>query len=109
MLDGHFLYNIELDRRFKQPHYFRAVVCLAQRPHQFHGDGLGGHVAGLQYAGQLAHGAPHLVNGKVADAVPHTEPQRGASERNRRLRRLLARRSAGAVLEPLGGDCAVLP
>ena len=24
-----------------------------------------------------------------ADAVPHTEPQRGASERNRRLRRLL--------------------
>ena len=44
-----------------------------------------------------------------ADAVPHTEPQRGASERNRRLRRLLARRSAGAVLEPLGGNCAVLP
>ena len=35
-----------------------------------------------------------------ADAVPHTEPQRGASERNRRLRRLLARRSAGAVLKP---------
>ena len=44
-----------------------------------------------------------------ADAVPHTEPQRGASERNRRLRRLLARRSAGAVLKPLGGNCAVLP
>ena len=44
-----------------------------------------------------------------ADAVPHTEPQRGASERNRRLRRLLARRSAGAVLEPSGGNCAVLP
>ena len=44
-----------------------------------------------------------------ADAVPHTEPQRGASERNRRLRRLLARRSAGAVLMPLGGNCAVLP
>ena len=35
-----------------------------------------------------------------ADAVPHTEPQRGASERNRRLRRLLARRSAEAVLKP---------
>ncbi len=33
----------------------------------------------------------------------------GASERNRRLRRLLARRSAGAVLKPLGGNCAVLP
>ena len=44
-----------------------------------------------------------------ADAVPHTEPQRGASERNRRLRRLLARRSAGAVLKPSGGNCAVLP
>ena len=44
-----------------------------------------------------------------ADAVPHTEPQRGASERNRRLRRLLARRSAGAVLKPQGGNCAVLP
>ena len=44
-----------------------------------------------------------------ADAAPHTEPQRGASERNRRLRRLLARRSAGAVLEPLGGNRAVLP
>ena len=44
-----------------------------------------------------------------ADAVPHTEPQRGASERDRRLRRLLARRSAGAVLKPLGGNCAVLP
>ena len=43
-----------------------------------------------------------------ADAVPHTEPQRGASERNRRLRRLLARRSAGAVLKPLGGNYAVL-
>ena len=43
------------------------------------------------------------------DAVPHTEPQRGASERNRRLRRLLARRSAGVVLKPLGGNCAVLP
>ena len=44
-----------------------------------------------------------------ADAVPHTEPQRGASERNRRLRRLLARRSVGAVLKPSGGNCAVLP
>ena len=44
-----------------------------------------------------------------ADAVPHTEPQRGASERNRRLRRLLARRSAEAVLKPSGGNCAVLP
>ena len=44
-----------------------------------------------------------------AVAVPHTEPQRGASERNRRLRRLLARRSAGAVLKPSGGNCAVLP
>ena len=44
-----------------------------------------------------------------ADAVPHTEPQRGASERNRRLRRLLARRSAGAALKPSGGNCAVLP
>ena len=43
-----------------------------------------------------------------ADAVPHTEPQRGASERNRRLRRLLARRSAGAVLKPSGGNCAAL-
>ena len=43
------------------------------------------------------------------DAVPHTEPQRGASERNRRLRRLLARRSAEAVLKPQGGNCAVLP
>ena len=32
-----------------------------------------------------------------ADAVPHTEPQRGASERNRRLRRLLARRSDRVV------------
>ena len=44
-----------------------------------------------------------------ADAVPHTEPQRGASERNRRLRRLLARRSAGAALKPADGNCAVLP
>ena len=44
-----------------------------------------------------------------ADAVPHTEPQRGASERNRRLRRLLARRSAGALLKPSGGNYAVLP
>ena len=44
-----------------------------------------------------------------ADAVPHTEPQRGASERNRRLRRLLARRSAGVVLKPLGGNYAALP
>ena len=44
-----------------------------------------------------------------ADAVPHTEPQRGASERNRRLRRLLARRSAEAMLKPQGGNCAVLP
>ena len=44
-----------------------------------------------------------------ADAVPHTEPQRGASERNRRLRRLLARRSAAAVLKPSGGNCAVFP
>ena len=43
-----------------------------------------------------------------ADAVPHTEPQRGASERNRRLRRLLARRSAGAVLKPSGANYAVL-
>jgi len=44
-----------------------------------------------------------------ADAVPHTEPQRGASERNRRLQRLLARRFAGVVLKPSGGNCAVLP
>ncbi len=29
--------------------------------------------------------------------------------RNRRLRRLLARRSAGAALKPSGGNCAVLP
>ena len=48
----------------------------------------------------------HFCN---ADCASHTEPQRGASERNRRLRRLLARRSAAAVLKPSGGNCAVLP
>ena len=55
-----------------------------------------------QSAGAACHNAAvhkNVCSGQE-DAVPHTEPQRGASERNRRLRRLLARRSAGAVLKP---------
>lgn len=38
-----------------------------------------------------------VLSADTASKVPHTEPQRGASERNRRLRRLLARRSDRVV------------
>ena len=44
-----------------------------------------------------------------ADAVPHTEPQRGASERNRRLRRLLARSPSERCLSRQAGIVQCCP
>ncbi len=48
-----------------------AVFGLAQRPHQLGHNRLGGHVAGLQHAGQFFGQAAHLVNTKVTALVLH--------------------------------------
>lgn len=50
-------------------HGLGAVGGLAQRPHQFYGHGLGGHVLGFQHAGQLFHRAAHLIHRQVAPLV----------------------------------------
>ncbi len=72
----------------------------------------------------LINGSPHkngctksadntlcIIEHFLATQMPCRTPSRSEALRSATdaLRRLLARRSAGAVLKPLGGNCAVLP
>ena len=52
-----------------------------------------------------------VLSSILATQMPCRTPSRSEALRSATdaLRRLLARRSAGAVLKPLGGNCAVLP